>query len=65
MALLLALVTGDVNLKTLQAKARKTPSPNSGWPIAVMALALNVRLQKPGVHALNPSGRPPESMTPF
>jgi adenosylcobinamide-phosphate synthase len=28
--------------------------------MAAMALALNIRLQKPGVYALNPSGRPPE-----
>ena len=59
-ALLLALVTGGVKLKTLRAEARKTPSPNSGWPMAAMALALTVRLQKPGVYVLNPSGRPPE-----
>ena len=59
-ALLLALVTGAVNLKTLRSQARKTPSPNSGWPMAAMALALGVRLQKRGMYALNPSGRPPE-----
>ena len=59
-ALLLALVTGAVNLKNLRSQARKTPSPNSGWPMAAMALALGVRLQKPEVYALNPSGRPPE-----
>ena len=58
-ALLLALVTGAVNLKTLRSQARKTPSPNSGWPMAAMALALGVRLQKRGMYALNPSGRPP------
>lgn len=59
-ALLLALVTGAVNLKTLRSQARKTPSPNSGWPMAAMALALGVRLQKRGMYALNPSGRPPK-----
>ena len=59
-ALLLALVTGAVNLKNLRSQARKTPSPNSGWPMAAMALALGVRLQKRGMYALNPSGRPPE-----
>ena len=58
-ALLLALVTGAVNLKNLRSQARKTPSPNSGWPMAAMALALGVRLQKRGMYALNPSGRPP------
>ena len=58
-ALLLALVSGGMRLKTLRMEAHKTPSPNSGWPMAAMALALGVRLQKPGVYALNPSGRPP------
>ena len=59
-ALLLALISGGIRLKLLRDEARKTPSPNSGWPMAAMALALGVRLQKPGVYALNPFGRPPE-----
>ncbi len=59
-ALLLILVTGAIDFKKFWFDARKTPSPNSGWPMAAMALALGVRLQKPGVYALNPSGRPPE-----
>ena len=60
-ALLLKLLSQGVDFKTLGIEARKTPSPNSGWPMAAMALALNVRLQKPGVYALNPSGRLPEA----
>jgi adenosylcobinamide-phosphate synthase len=40
-------------------EARKTPSPNSGWPMASMALALGVSLRKPGVYTLNPCGRNP------
>jgi len=40
-------------------EARKTPSPNSGWPMATMALALGVSLRKPGVYTLNPCGRNP------
>ncbi len=59
-ALILKLLSDGVALKSLRDEARKTPSPNSGWPMAAMALALNVRLQKPGVYALNPSGRSPE-----
>ena len=59
-AMLLKLVSGGVDLKTLRLEARKTPSPNSGWPMAAMALALGVRLQKPGVYVLNANGRPPE-----
>jgi adenosylcobinamide-phosphate synthase len=58
-ALLLALVVGGLNLKTLRCEARKTPSPNSGWPMAAMALALNIRLRKPGVYMLNAAGEPP------
>ncbi len=59
-ALLLKLLSQGVDFKTLSLEAGKTPSPNSGWPLGAMALALNIRLQKPGVYALNPSGRPPE-----
>ena len=59
-ALLLKLLSQSVDFKTLGLEARKTPSPNSGWPMAAMALALGVRLQKPGVYVLNPSGRLPE-----
>lgn len=39
-------------------QARHTPSPNSGWPMAAMALALDVRLSKPGVYTLHGKGRP-------
>jgi adenosylcobinamide-phosphate synthase len=60
-ALLLKLLSQGFDSKNLGLEARKTPSPNSGWPMAAMALALGVRLQKPGVYVLNPSGRPPES----
>ena len=59
-AMLLALISGDIRLQKLSEEARKTQSPNSGWPMAAMALALGVRLQKPGVYVLNASGRPPE-----
>ena len=59
-ALLLKLLSRGVDFRTLGLEARKTPSPNSGWPMAAMALALNIRLQKPGVYVLNPFGNPPE-----
>ena len=45
----------------LRREARRTPSPNSGWPMAAMALALGVRLGKPGVYVLNAKGREPWS----
>jgi adenosylcobinamide-phosphate synthase len=53
---LLAVACG-VNLGALGREAGKTPSPNSGWPMAAMALALGVALRKPGVYVLNPQGR--------
>ncbi len=58
-ALLLAAAAGGLRWKVLRAEARKTPSPNSGWPMAAMALALGVCLHKPGVYALNPAAPPP------
>ena len=58
-ALLLALVVGGLSFKALCSEARKTPSPNSGWPMATMALALNIRLGKPGAYTLNAACKPP------
>ncbi len=60
-ALLLFAVApgGPCQLMLLRREAAKTPSPNSGWPMAAMALRLGVRLGKPGVYALNPPGRAP------
>jgi len=43
----------------LRREARRTPSPNGGWPMAAMALLLGVRLRKPGIYALHAEGRPP------
>ncbi|MBC5767703.1 adenosylcobinamide-phosphate synthase CbiB [Ramlibacter albus] len=60
-ALLLAIASADVAVWRLRREAKQTPSPNSGWPMAAMALALGVRLRKPGVYALNASGRAPGS----
>ena len=37
-----------VPLRLLQREAGKTPSPNSGWPMAAMALALGISLSNPG-----------------
>lgn len=52
-ALLLAVACGRVPLGALRQQARRTASPNSGWPMAAMALGLGVRLRKPGTYALN------------
>lgn len=56
-ALLLALVAGGQSLARLRTEAARTPSPNSGWPMAAMALALGVRLGKPGGYVLHADGR--------
>ena len=42
--------------RQLPLEALRTPSPNSGWPMAAMALVLNVGLRKPGVYVLNQQG---------
>jgi adenosylcobinamide-phosphate synthase len=60
-ALLLALAARGLPFQALGHEARKTPSPNSGWPMGAMALALGISLGKPGVYTLNPEGRPPEA----
>lgn len=58
-ALLLVVAARGLPLARLRCEARRTASPNSGWPMAAMALALDVRLGKPGVYALNGSARAP------
>lgn len=58
-ALLLGLAAGGLPPGKLWREAARTPSPNSGWPMAAMALALGVCLRKPGVYALNAGQRPP------
>jgi adenosylcobinamide-phosphate synthase len=46
-------------LPALTREARRTPSPNSGWPMAAMAMGLGVRLGKPGVYVLNTGAAAP------
>jgi adenosylcobinamide-phosphate synthase len=48
-------------LARLRAEAGRTASPNSGWPMAAMALALGVSLHKPGVYVLNAAGQAPQA----
>lgn len=58
-ALALAIVAGGLSWTALRHEAARTPSPNAGWPMAAMALALDVRLGKPGVYVLHPHARSP------
>jgi adenosylcobinamide-phosphate synthase len=67
-AVLLWLVTGSGSgfkvtsfWSRLRQEAVKTPSPNSGWPMATMALILNIQLSKPDVYTLNASGNAPNA----
>jgi adenosylcobinamide-phosphate synthase len=46
-------------LRVAWRDAGLTASPNAGWPMAAMAGALGVRLEKRGAYVLNVSGRPP------
>lgn len=45
----------------LPLEAARTPSPNSGWPMAAMALVLGVGLRKHGVYVLNADGSEAQS----
>ena len=60
-ALLLAAVAGGLSLRQLWREAGRTVSPNSGWPMAAMALALGVRLRKPGSYTLHEAGAEPNA----
>ena len=60
-AWLLMGVTRQVQFCALRREAARTPSPNSGWPMAAMAMALGITLGKPGVYALNANGSPPQA----
>lgn len=55
-ALLLAACARGLPLGQLKREAGRAASPNSGWPMAAMALALGVRLRKPGVYVLHEAG---------
>jgi adenosylcobinamide-phosphate synthase len=40
----------------LPREARRTASPNGGWPMGMLALALDVRLSRPGYYVLHAEG---------
>jgi len=53
------LLCGGSGWTDLRREAAKTSSPNSGWPMAAMALRLGLRLTKRGHYDLNPAGADP------
>jgi adenosylcobinamide-phosphate synthase len=60
-ALALAVAFGDPrSLLRARAWLDRVPSPNSGWPMGVVAAALDVRLEKPDVYVLNDGADLPE-----
>ena len=56
-ALFILIVSKTHHLRMLLKESKKTISPNGGWPMGAMAIAIGVKLTKPGVYELNPMGR--------
>jgi adenosylcobinamide-phosphate synthase len=49
--------------RTLRRDGARTASPNAGWPMAALAGALGVRLEKAGHYVLNAEGAEPDALT--
>jgi len=65
--LVLAAVVGGEDPRgaweTMRRDARRTASPNAGWPMAAMAGALGVELEKPGHYRLGTGAARPDAGT--
>lgn len=57
-ALVIGLAAGGLALGPMRAGARRTASPNTGWPVAALALALGVRVRLAGA-TINETGDAP------
>jgi adenosylcobinamide-phosphate synthase len=53
------LLARPADRRALAGEARRTASPNAGWPMAAVALRLGVALTKPGHYELNAGGATP------
>lgn len=47
-------------LRRVRGEARRTSSPNAGWPMGTVALRLGLRLAKEDAYVLNPAGSAPQ-----
>ena len=54
-----ALLRGPADWGRLRREAGRTDSPNAGWPMAALALRLDLRLPKRDQYVLNPTGGDP------
>ena len=58
--LLAGVALNPAAIRRAAAWARTPPSPNSGWPMATLSAAIDVRLEKPGSYVLNPDAAFPD-----
>ncbi len=59
LAAFLSRKSGKASWQTAKEEHARTESPNAGWPMAAMAGALRIRLEKPGQYQLGQAGSPP------
>jgi adenosylcobinamide-phosphate synthase len=55
-------LAGRTSWQRLRRQAGRTWSPNAGWPMAGLALRLDIRLGKPETYDLNADGRQPTAV---
>ena len=55
-------LAGRTSWQRLRREARRTWSPNAGWPMAGLAVRLDIRLGKPATYDLHAGGRQPTAV---